>query len=198
MSQKKFGVTLAVLLLVQLACSNILPSAEKIDSLATSVAATFQLDSLATQAASVELDTLATSVAATVQAGFAQVVPPPPVAPTVTATTQAVAVPQASETPTATATSGIISVSVSVDTNCRTGPGTPYPSVGALLVGETAEVVGKFPSAGFWIIKNPDGYDNCWLWGQYATVVGDTTNLKVYKQPPTPTPEFFPTPTETP
>ena len=46
-------------------------------------------------------------------------------------------------------------VSVSVDTNCRTGPGQQYPIVGAVLVGEIAEVVGKDQFNQNVIVKKP-------------------------------------------
>lgn len=81
-------------------------------------------------------------------------------------------------------------VSVSIDTNCRSGPGTIYDYVGALLVDEQAEVVGRSEDGGYWIIKNPDRDGECWLWDQYATVQGDTAMLPSYTQPPTPTPAF--------
>jgi hypothetical protein len=82
---------------------------------------------------------------------------------------------------------GAPTVSVSKDTNCRTGPGQPHPSVGGLAVGETAEVVGVSPGGDFWIIKNPDNIGTtCWLWKQYATVTGDTSGLPVIQPPPTP------------
>lgn len=90
--------------------------------------------------------------------------------------------------PTFTFTPSVPMVSVSVDTNCRTGPGEPYDKIGVLHVGESAEVVGKAPYGGSWIIKNPDGAGTCWLWDQYATVIGDTQGLPVADIPPTPTP----------
>jgi uncharacterized protein YraI len=34
-------------------------------------------------------------------------------------------------------------LSVSVNSNCRSGPGLLYPYLGALLVGEVAEIVGQ-------------------------------------------------------
>jgi uncharacterized protein YgiM (DUF1202 family) len=89
-------------------------------------------------------------------------------------------------------------VTVSVNTNCRTGPGVIYDLVGGLLVGEEAVVVGKFTLTNYWIINNPDSSGTCWLWGQYATVTGNTAGLPEYAQPPTPTPTFTPTPSATP
>jgi len=80
-------------------------------------------------------------------------------------------------------------ISVSVATNCRIGPGRVYDRVGALLVGEVAEVYGRDPTGEYWYIRNPDpGEEFCWLWGEYATLVGNIAILPVYTPPPTPTP----------
>jgi hypothetical protein len=71
--------------------------------------------------------------------------------------------------------------------------------VGALLVGETAQVYGRDPTGRYWYIRNPDrGSDFCWAWGEYATVSGNTSLLPVYTPPPTPTSTFTPKPTFTP
>ncbi|MBW6466338.1 MAG: hypothetical protein K0B06_07545 [Brevefilum sp.] len=85
-------------------------------------------------------------------------------------------------------------VSVSVNTNCRTGPGLQFDLIGSLLIGEQAEVVGVYPDGDYWIIKNPRRAGECWLWGNYATIVGQTAGLPVFASPPTPTPSFTPTP----
>lgn len=102
-------------------------------------------------------------------------------------------VPSITLTPTVTLTSSLETpiVSVSVDTNCRSGPGKIYDYIGALLVGERAEVIGLSMDGQYWIIKNPDQAGECWLWGNYATVVGPTASLPRYTQPPTPTPTFY-------
>lgn len=92
-------------------------------------------------------------------------------------------------TPVFTSTSVIPQISVSVPTNCRVGPGKVYDRVGALLVGEVAEVVGRDPIGNYWYIRNPDQTNGfCWLWGEYATLTGNITILPVYTPPPTPTP----------
>ncbi len=93
-------------------------------------------------------------------------------------------------TSTLTPTLDHATVTVSVDTNCRTGPGKIYDRVGGLLVGETAEVVGKSSEGNYWIIENPDAAGICWLWGYYATVVGSTKHLAIHTPPPTPTPIY--------
>lgn len=82
-------------------------------------------------------------------------------------------------------------VSVSSYTNCRTGPGVAYDKNGDMDIGETAEVVGKNSSTGYWIINKPGGPGTCWLWGQYATVLGNIDKLPEYPipaLPPTATP----------
>lgn len=94
-----------------------------------------------------------------------------------------------SATPVFTATPLIPQISVSVPTNCRVGPGKVYDRVGALLLGEVAEVVGRDPVGNYWYIRNPDQTNGfCWLWGEYATLTGNISVLPVYTPPPTPTP----------
>ena len=111
-----------------------------------------------------------------------------------TATPEFTATPGATATPEFTATSSIPMVTVSTNTNCRTGPGIVYGIVGALTIGVQAQVVGKNSSVpNYWVINNPNGSGTCWLWGEYATVTGDTSGLQGYAVPPTPTPS--PTPT---
>lgn len=102
-------------------------------------------------------------------------------------------------TPVFTQTPLIPRITVSVDTNCRVGPGRVYPRVGALLVGEVAEVYGRDPTGEYWYIRNPDdanGY--CWVWGEYAVLTGPYLYLPILTPPPTPTPTFTPTVTVTP
>jgi hypothetical protein len=92
-------------------------------------------------------------------------------------------------TPVFTSTPLVPLISVSVATNCRIGPGRQYDRVGALLIGEVAEVYGRDPTGAYWYIRNPDsGPEFCWLWGEYATLVGNIGVLPVYTPPPTPTP----------
>lgn len=110
---------------------------------------------------------------------------------TATATIQIMPSDTATATITLTPTQEKPMVSVSVDTNCRTGPGKIYDWIGALLVGEKAEVVGRSVDGAYWIIKNPDQAGTCWLWGNYATVSGPTAALQQYTPPPTPTPAFY-------
>lgn len=87
--------------------------------------------------------------------------------------------------PTATVTPSVPTVSVSIATNCRTGPDVAYPLVMVLQPGTSADVVGKYTATNYWIIKTPtDG--TCWLWGEYATLQGDTATLPEMAAPPAP------------
>jgi len=119
-------------------------------------------------------------------------------APAITEIPSSTPFPTDTPTITPTSTSSIPMATVSVNTNCRTGPGVVYDLIGALLVGEQAVVVGKYSAGNYWIINNPDSSGTCWLWGQYATVTGNTAGLPEYTPPPTPTPTSTPTPTATP
>lgn len=113
------------------------------------------------------------------------------------ATPQFTPTPGPSSTPEFTPTPSVPQVTVSVNTNCRTGHTTQFDNIDSLLVGQTAEVVGKNTQTGYWIIKRLNGSGTCWLFPQYATVTGNTANLPEYPLQPTPTPSKTPTPTAT-
>ena len=82
-------------------------------------------------------------------------------------------------------------ITVSLDTNCRTGPGAVFQRVGMLLVGETAEVVGREPRGEYWYIRNPDeDPEYCWVWGEYATLTGNLLPLLYMSPPPPPSASF--------
>jgi hypothetical protein len=73
---------------------------------------------------------------------------------------------------------GPVTVTVSVATNCRQGPGTAFASVYGMPVEQVAKVIAKNTTTGYWIIEIPgQNGQSCWLWGQYATVTGDTASL---------------------
>ena len=97
--------------------------------------------------------------------------------------------PTLTTTPTHTSTPKVPTIKVSLDTNCRSGPGKVYDMIGALLVGETTEILARGSVPNYWVVDNPDypGHE-CWLWGKYATVSGDTSHLPIRSAAPTPTP----------
>lgn len=86
-------------------------------------------------------------------------------------------------------------ISVSVATNCRLGPGKVYQLVGGLPAGEWVRVYARDPGEDYWYIRNPDKPSQfCWVWGEYATVIGPVGGLAIYTPPPSPTPTMTSTP----
>ncbi len=115
----------------------------------------------------------------------------PSLTPTPTLTSTATLSP----TPILSATPLMPMISVSVPTNCRLGPGKIYDMVGALMVGETAQVYARTADNSYWYVRNPDDPSGfCWLWGEYATLSGLMTGLPVFTPPPSPTPTNTSTP----
>ncbi|MCH8095078.1 MAG: hypothetical protein IH953_10845, partial [Chloroflexi bacterium] len=107
--------------------------------------------------------------------------------------------PLATATLAKTPTPPVPMLSVSLNTNCRTGPGRSYDYRGALLVGEAEEIVARSSVPNYWYITNPDRPGEfCYLWGEYATVVGNTKALPEFTPLPSPTPTLTPTPSYTP
>lgn len=96
--------------------------------------------------------------------------------------------PTFTSAPVFTATPSKVIVTVSANTNCRSGPGSEYEIVGALTIGQQAEVVGKSSTTNYWIIDNPNSPGSCWLWAEYATVTGEAASLQEFDIPPTVTP----------
>lgn len=138
---------------------------------------------------SADPNTLNTSIAQTVIARQTEAALLNPATATFTSTPETPTLtlePTLSATPDFTSTPAIPLISVSVDTNCRTGPGAIFERVGILLVGETAEIVGREPKGEYWYIRNPDaGPEYCWVWGEYATISGNILYLQ-YMSPPSP------------
>jgi hypothetical protein len=97
--------------------------------------------------------------------------------------------PESTFTPTFTLTPTFTMLSVSMETNCRSGPGMAYAALGIVRVGDTAQVVGRNAESTYWIVKLPSNQViTCWVWGQYAALVGNTGGLPVSTPPPTPSP----------
>ena len=112
----------------------------------------------------------------------------------VTNTPELTTTPSLTYTPSFTLTPELPLISISVQTNCRSGPGTVYDVLGIMNVGETAQVVGRNAVTDNWIIRLPSNPAvTCWLWGKYATVLGNTAELPNIDPPPTPTPRASPT-----
>jgi hypothetical protein len=90
-------------------------------------------------------------------------------------------------------------VSVSQVTNCRSGPGSIYDWLGALNVGQQAEVFGRDPANTSWYIRNPNNSTGfCWIYGSFATITGNPNTIPVFTPMPTPTPARTATSTKAP
>ncbi len=85
--------------------------------------------------------------------------------------------------PTPSPTLGPPMLTVRVVTRCRQGPGKAFPQVGAVQVGQTVPVVGRWGE--YWVVTLPGGVA-CWVWGRYATVTGDVNRVPLLTPPPTP------------
>jgi hypothetical protein len=141
---------------------------------------------------------MGTAVAQTIVAGLTQMAPSLVPVALVSETPSATLTPEAptltptvtlTPTPVFTPTPLVPQIRVSLATNCRLGPGKVYDRVGALLVGQVADVVGRDPVGNYWYIRNPNSSSGfCWLWGEYATLSGNLSVLPVFTPPPTPTP----------
>ncbi len=137
------------------------------------------------EASTVEVEMLGTRIAANIFTGL-----------TLTATQQSVPQPTATATVSPTASQVIIAstpvppgpfVNVSGNTNCRRGPGRNFANIITLLTSQQAEVVAKNSALKYWVIRIPGSTEICWLWGGYATLVGDSTAIPEATSPPTPT-----------
>ena len=186
----RIGLSVAALLFASLACTG-MPAFSTPDTGAISTSAAQTVIAGLTQ--NVPQATLSATLEATSTFTFTPV--PPTFTPTETLTPTQTLTATLAFTP----TPFVPLISVSVPTNCRNGPGKVYEMVGALLVGEIAEVYGRDSTNGYWYIRNPDSEnDFCWVWGKYATLTGPVLLLPIFTPPPTPTPTITPSPTSTP
>ena len=169
-------LTVTVLLIVSLACAapSIMTPTQDINALGTVVMATMVAGATQTAQAVIPVEIVESPIpSATLGVPTATLIPTETPSPL----------------PVFTSTPAIPQVSVSVATNCRVGPGKAYDRVGALQVGQVAEVVGRNQVGNYWYIRNPSQPSGfCWLWGEYATVTGNLAALAILTPPPTPTP----------
>jgi hypothetical protein len=126
---------------------------------------------------------------ATVVAGLTQTAPLPAPESPVEA--------EGTATPTETATlAATIPTSPSAllteNTHCRTGPLAVHDLVITYLNGQLLDILGKNAAGDYWFVANPNNSSaNCWLWGRYAQVSGDTSLVPVFTPPPSPTPAWL-------
>ncbi len=88
------------------------------------------------------------------------------------------------ETLAATLSTVIPMVTVSVNTNCRFGPHIVYDYLGAVMVGEKTEIIGRHPEGGWLLVNNPDKVgQTCWITTQYAEVSGELNEVPIAPLP---------------
>ncbi|WKZ34195.1 MAG: SH3 domain-containing protein [Anaerolineales bacterium] len=97
--------------------------------------------------------------------------------------------PQTTELVAFTPTSCNPSVTANVNANVRSGPGTVYPQVGALLLGQTATVAGKNAESTWWYIVYPAASGgHGWIAGSTVTSSCIPASVAIIAAPPTPLP----------
>ncbi len=169
---KAFGLLIMVMILSMLACNLPGSAVSQPQDIQDQVEQTVQVQ-LTNEALAATLVSL-------------QITPTEAVVPTETVQPSQTPQPSATFTPTITLTPTPDSpmVSVNLDTNCRFGPHVVYDYLGALLKGETAEVVGRHSSQAWVLINNPDRDGTCWITTAYATIQGDVNKLPLAETPP--------------
>jgi hypothetical protein len=79
-----------------------------------------------------------------------------------------------------TPVAGLPYLTVSVNTNCRNAPSPRYPAVGTLLAGQLATIYGQNTPGDWWYVQLPTFPEvQCWVWGQNASVFGDTSQVPI-------------------
>lgn len=109
--------------------------------------------------------------------------------------------PEATATPEATPTetpNPVARLSASQAVNVRSGPGTNYPVIGKLAVGQSYEITGK-NQAGDWLQIQFNGQQG-WVIGNLVNIAGDTGTVQVAQNIPAPPvqPTARPRPTQPP
>jgi hypothetical protein len=74
------------------------------------------------------------------------------------------------------------------NTNCRLGPGTAYEIDSTLFEGQSAPIQGRNEGRSWWLIQNPNGGGNCWVWASAVEATGDLSLVSIVQLPPTPKP----------
>lgn len=170
------------LLIPTMACNLSLPAGNPSFE-ATAVAATLNAGQTSTAAVLSAAATLAASAIPPTTAATAT----PAVSPTPSATTT----PEATATPAPSPTPSAPMASLTQNTNCRGGPLAVYDLIRTFLTGDSAQITGKNASGDYWYVTDPNQpTKDCWLWGRYVTVSGDTSQVPVFTPPPTPTPAY--------
>jgi hypothetical protein len=74
------------------------------------------------------------------------------------------------------------------NTNCRKGPGTSYDVITVILNGQKAEAIAVSETGNYWLVKNPNKGDPCWVANDLAKPSGSILQLPTVIAPATSTP----------
>lgn len=116
---------------------------------------------------------------------------------TVTPSITPVALAEISDTPVPVAAGTTVTITVTIspttekglkvvanqNANCRYGPSTAYQSVGFLLKGQHAPIVGRNSYGDWFVINLPGKTVSCWVSGVAVDVTGDTGQVAVVIPP---------------
>ncbi len=70
--------------------------------------------------------------------------------------------------------------------NFRTGPGTTYPILNVLTLGNLVRITGRLADNSWWQVQN--GLDYGWISSAYTTQMGNCSAIAIIQPPPSPTP----------
>lgn len=94
--------------------------------------------------------------------------------------------PTSLPTNTAIPTTSVPMLTLRDSTNCRAGPGQAYEIIVTYPINQKLEIAGRYDEENFWLVKSPESRTGtCWLWGEYADVIGSYP--VVYLVTPAPT-----------
>lgn len=86
-------------------------------------------------------------------------------------------VPMATDTHAPTSTPVPPMLMVGGDIPCYAGPGPDYETVATISIVITVEVLSKDSKGDFWIVKTPDGNNQCWIESKYSTIIGQANTI---------------------
>ena len=150
----------------------------------------------ATQVAPLEAEDLQTLVAGTLTAAAVEL------GQTMTAAVTATFTPTITYTatlpPTQAPTTAPVTLTTTGNVHCRKGASTTFPSITIIPGGTVVEVIARNPGNDFFYVRAAESETGaCWIWGQYATLNGDSNTLPVFTPVPTPLPTATNTPPPT-
>jgi hypothetical protein len=105
--------------------------------------------------------------------------------PSATPTASTTPVFTATPLPSATSTPTVpIAWPKDVPVNCRFGPGTDWEATGALLVGQTATLVGRNAASSWWYVQTPNEPGSpCWVAASVTNTAGNLSGLALIPAP---------------